>query len=105
MNIFEETAKFVNDAFQGRHIKHFERTVFWFGNFYPGFTEAHRVAAYSHDIERAHRKKDDDVKDSYLNPRFLKTHQEGGAKIMTEFLTKLGVDKEMIEKVAHLISK
>jgi len=68
--------------------------------FYPDFTEAHRIAAYSHDIERGIMKERDR---DYLNRDFLKQHMEDGARIMSDFLKKEGADNETIEKVKHLI--
>ncbi len=100
--LYNKTVKFVNDAFEGKNVKHFERTVYWFEKFYPNFTEAHKVAAYSHDIERGIMKERDR---DYLNQDFLKQHMEDGARIMGDFLKKEGANDEIIQKVKHLISK
>lgn len=102
MNLYDKTIRFVNEAFEGKNIAHFERTVYWFERFYPQFTEAHRIAAYSHDIERGVMKERDR---DYLNPDFLKQHMEDGARIMGEFLEKEGAEQNLIQKVKHLISK
>lgn len=101
-NLYDKVVKFVDDAFEGKNIKHFERTVYWFEKFYPNFTEAQRIAAYSHDIERGIMKERDR---DYLNPDFLRKHMEDGARIMGDFLKKEGADNEVIQTVKHLISK
>jgi len=105
MFLYEKVAEYVNKSFKGKQVIHFERTVFWFEKFYPQFTEAYRIAAYSHDIERAFRDEDKKAPEDYLNPTFLKYHQEKGAEIISEFLEKQGASQEVISKVKHLISK
>ncbi|HEV7449010.1 MAG TPA: DUF4202 family protein [Candidatus Paceibacterota bacterium] len=104
MNLYEQTVEFVGEAFKGK-VAHFERTVFWYEQLLPQLTEAHRVAAYAHDIERALRDKNTPDTENYLDPEFLKRHQEGGAKIMADFLREKGADDMTIDKVSHLISK
>jgi len=105
MDIYEKTVKFVDDSFKGVHKPHFERTVYWYEQFLPEYTEAHKIAAYAHDIERAFRNKDNIFPEDYLDSEFLKHHQEEGARLMVDFLKKQQVLIEVIEKVSHLISK
>lgn len=99
-NLYERVIKFVNTAFNGKNVKHFERTVYWLEKFYPKFTGAHRIAAYSHDIERGIMKERDR---DYLNKEFIIQHMNDGARIMGEFLKKEGADNKTVEKVKHLI--
>lgn len=99
-DLYAKTVKFVNDSFNGKNVRHFERTVFWFEKFVPNFTEAHKIAAYAHDIERGIMKERDR---DYLNRDFLIQHMEDGARIMGDFLKKEGADDIFIEKVKHLI--
>jgi hypothetical protein len=73
--------------------------------FIPEATEAHKVAAYSHDIERAFREEGELVPDDYLDEKFLTYHQEKGGKIISEFLRENKVSEETIQKVYHLVSK
>ncbi len=101
MDLYNKVIEYVDTSFGGKK-PHFERTVYWLERFLPNSTEAHKIAAYSHDIERAIKgEKDRD----YLNPEILKRHQEDGAEIIGEFLEKNGADKKTIEKVKHLVSK
>lgn len=99
MSLYDRTVEFVDKAFKGKK-PHFERTVYWFEKFSPVFSEAHKIAAYAHDIERGIKGERD--KD-YLSPDFLKQHQEDGAVIIAEFLKQEGADETTIEKVKHLI--
>lgn len=105
MTLYEKTVEYVNNAFQGKQKAHFERAVFWYEKFLPTFTEAHKIAAYAHDIERAFRDEEKKAPENYLDEDFLKHHQEKGAEIMNSFLKKEGASEELISKVAHLISK
>ena len=105
MTIYEKTVAYVDDAYNGKQKSHFERAVHWFETFMPDCTDAHRVAAYSHDIERAFRPADKKEPDDYLDQVFLKYHQERGAEIIHEFLTQEGQSEEFIETVIHIISK
>lgn len=104
-DLFNKTIKFVDEVSQGKQKGHFERAVFWFEKFILEPTEAHRIAAYSHDIERFLRTEQEKVPDDYLNQEFLKNHQERGAEIMADFLKKEDASDDMINKVKHLISK
>jgi len=103
-NIYEKVVLFVDEAF-GVKRAHFERAVYWLEQFLDECTEAHKIAAYAHDIERALRPKSIKASNNYLDEDFLTYHQERGADIMAEFLKKEGAPDEVIEIVVHLISK
>ncbi len=102
-SLFEKTKEFVDEAFHGNNA-HFVRTVFWLEKLLPNITDTERIAAYAHDIERAFRESKDSP-DNYLDPTFLKNHQEKGAQIISVFLRKEHALEEMISRVVHLISK
>jgi hypothetical protein len=99
---YDAVVKFVDESF-GRKHPHFERTVYWLCEFMPEATEAHRVAAYGHDIEHAFRPKE--VPEEYLDETFLRNHQEGSVRILSEFLVSIGASQEMIKTVAHLVGR
>ncbi|MEO8638076.1 MAG: DUF4202 family protein [Candidatus Taylorbacteria bacterium] len=105
MDLFDRVVLFVNDAFKGKQIVHFERTVYWFEKFSPKFSEAHKIAAYAHDIERAFRDEGKKAPENYLDADFLKYHQEKGAEIIAEFLRKKHAPESTIKKVVQLVSK
>ena len=73
--LYQSVIEFVDQSF-GKHMPHFERTVFWLEKFLPNCSEAERIAAYSHDIERAFRPADKKEPDDYLNLDFLRMHEE-----------------------------
>ena len=101
MDLYNKVVEYVDTSFKGKK-PHFERTVYWIEQLLPNSTEAHKISAYAHDIERGVKgEKDRD----YLNPDILKRHSEEGSEIMAEFLQKNGAEIETINKVKHLISK
>lgn len=105
MSLYEKVVAFVDTSFHNvLQKRHFERTVFWFERFLPGLTEAHRIAGYAHDSERAFRDETKKVPQNYLDADFLKYHCEKGAEIIGMFLFKNGASEADIEKVKHLIS-
>lgn len=107
MKIYNQVVKFVDESYQGKSIKHFERTQYWFAQFIGRpLTEAEAIAAYSHDIERAFRGTEKSTIKSvsnYTGEVFLNYHQQRGAEIMSEFLQERNFDD--IETVTHLISR
>jgi hypothetical protein len=99
---YEKAVTFVDSAFRGK-VPHFERTVFWFERLAPRTTEAHRIAAYAHDIDRAFNPANA-TPENYRDPAFLTRHQDEGARIMAEFLEEEGALEPMIETVVRMIS-
>lgn len=104
----------MNDAFNkagdDHGIKHFERTVFWLAQFRPDADEAFRIAAYSHDIERAFRIPEMRALEKTSNKgmrdsEVLRHHQERGAEIVAKFLRKEGASDPLVARVGHLISR
>ena len=104
MNLYDKVVQYVDESF-GEKKHHFERTVYWIEKLIPNVTEAHKIAAYAHDLERAFRDKNMIAPDSFRDQFYLKYHPEKGAEIIGEFLEKNGVDTETISKVKHLVSK
>ncbi|HEV7423911.1 MAG TPA: DUF4202 family protein [Candidatus Paceibacterota bacterium] len=101
MDLYSKVIEYVDISFGGKKT-HFERTVYWLEQILPNITDTERIAAYSHDIERAIKGETDR---DYLNLEILRRHQEDGAEIIGEFLQKNGADEETINKVKHLVSK
>ena len=104
-DILQKTKDFVDQSFGGKQKEHFERTIYWFEQFSPVFSEAHAVAAYAHDIERAFKDPTIPEPDDYLAISFLRAHEEAGAKIIADFLREQGQIEEFIRTVSRLISR
>jgi len=112
-NLYSAVDKFIEDSFvQAKYlhtIEHLRRTVYWLDVLKPDADEALRIAALSHDIERAFPQnmppglKITDM-NGQLNQEYIGYHQATGARIMKEFLTKQRADSKLIERVVRLIS-
>jgi hypothetical protein len=108
--LFKQVKEFVNSSFNHKGINHFEQTVYWVKKLKPDADEALLIAAYAHDIQRAFRgsqieKAIKKSKKGFNDKKLMKLHQEKGAEIMGKFLEKEGADKNLIERVKHLISR
>jgi hypothetical protein len=113
INMFYEKAeKFVVDSFTKigleYQIPHFKQTVYWVEQLTDA-SEALRIAAVSHDIDRAftatnHAEREKKGFD-FSNISFLRPHEERCAKVIGEFLEKEGAQEELIEKVKELVSR
>jgi len=103
--LYKKVEQFINNSFikAGREdsIKHFERTVYWIEQLKPNADEALLISGIAHDIERAFH--GDWVKGS-IEQGVLRKHQELSAKEITKFLEKEKIKKDVIERVAMLIS-
>jgi hypothetical protein len=69
-----------------------------------GADEGLLIAAVSHDIERSERKLREPAK-NFLDPEYLREHQERGAFMVGEFLQAHGAPEELVQRVEHLVSK
>lgn len=102
MDLYNKVVEYVDSSF-GEKKAHFERTVYWIEKLLPKATEAHKIAAYAHDIERAFRDKKKMVPDNYLDEGFLKNHQGKGVIIISEFLKSVNAPCDTIDKVMCLV--
>ena len=111
--LYKNIEKYVFDSFRkaGRihEVLHLIRTLHWLEKLKPDVDEALRIAAISHDIERAFRRKD--VKDIVKKPGgltskiYFKKHEIRGAKIMAGCLEKHGAKNDFINRVKMLVSR
>ncbi|MEW6408068.1 MAG: DUF4202 family protein [Patescibacteria group bacterium] len=111
-NLYKKVGKFVVDSFhaanRNHEIPHFKRTVFWLLKLRPRADEALKIAAISHDIERAFRRKDmKEKRKKYplASKKYYDPHEKRGAEIIGKFLKKQGADREMITRVKMLVSE
>jgi hypothetical protein len=97
-----------NQAKLGHQIIHFRRTVYWLLQLKPDADEGLRIAALTHDIERAFRdpRLEEILEKSpggFRDPVFLRKHSNHGAAIIAEFLTRQAACPKMIERVKMLV--
>jgi hypothetical protein len=91
-------------------IKHFLRTVHWIKVLKHDADEALLISAMAHDIERGFRNHEtyDFIKKAdkgFRSDEHLTHHQNEGARLIGEYLEKIGADKIMIDRVKLLVSK
>lgn len=111
---YKKAREFVIDVFPKDRKKggnkHFTRTVYWVKALKPKADEALLIAAFAHDIERAFGYKNshqiiDKSDQGFTDKDYLTVHQKEGARIMGDYLLKIGADKKMISRVKMLIVK
>ncbi len=100
----QKTIDFVDRSF-GKKKPHFDRTLYWLVQLAPKADVALKAAAYSHDIERAFKEKEDRKRLIYETKQGLHDHEIDSAKIMKKFLLENGAQEIMAVKVYDLISK
>lgn len=108
-NLYNQVVEFVDQSF-GKKKSHYPQTLYWLLKLKPDADEAMKVAAYSHDIQRAFIHKSSieqasENNDGFKNKEFLTIHQQDGAKIIAKFLKQQHADAKLIKKVKHLVSK
>ena len=111
--LYRNIEKYVFYSFRkaGRihEVLHLIRTLYWLEQLRPDADEALRIAAVSHDIERAFRRKY--VKEIVKKPGgltstiYFKKHENRGAEILGDYLKKQGARKNLINKVKMLVSR
>ena len=101
--------RFVAEAFAddpgGLNLRHLRRTLHWLLELDPGADEALQIAALAHDLQRAFRDGEPAVRDGFLDPVFLRHHQERGGELVAGFLLREGADAPLAERVRTLVSR
>jgi kynurenine formamidase len=87
------------------HARHLERTLDWLLVLEPGASEAMRIAAVTHDIERAYPDLDsrwDSARD-WDNPEYNRWHQDRCAEIVATGLRERGAGEALASQVEALV--
>ena len=82
---------------------HLLRALEWLDRLAPGAPEAVRLAALTHDMERAFPGPDSPVMGSLADPVYERLHSERSARIVSEWLASQGADEQLTRDVAALI--
>ena len=82
---------------------HLLRALEWLDRLAPGAPEAVRLAALTHDMERAFPGPDSPVMASLADPVYERLHSERSARIVSEWLASHGADEQLTRDVAALI--
>ena len=87
------------------HARHLERTLDWLLELDPDASEAARIAAATHDIERAYPDEEagwDSARD-WDSPAYNRWHQDRCADIVAAGLRERGADEDLTREVAGLV--
>jgi hypothetical protein len=82
---------------------HLVRALDWLDRLAPGLPEAVRLAALTHDMERAFPGPDSPPMKSLDDPVYERLHSERSARIVCEWLRMQGADEDLLREVAQLI--
>lgn len=86
---------------------HLQRTLDWVLVLAPDAGGAVRLAALTHDMERAYPAPDAPVADARKpipDPAYERAHQQRSAQIVSDWLREQGADAELIEQVRALVA-
>jgi len=104
-----DVIKLVRDWVKEVHYNppHLLRTEYWLLKLNPKADLTLRIAALTHDIERAFGERrnppKDEVKIKWEDEEYCLWHGERSAKFSADFLKNSGANQRLIEKVKHLV--
>lgn len=101
--MLDRVRQFVTESF-GKENLHLERTLYWVEFLEPAASEELRLAAVSHDIERAFESETREMK-AYRTGDGQREHEEEGGRIMYDFLTRSGYAEAGAARVRELIAR
>ena len=84
---------------------HLLKTLEWLDRICPGSREAVRLAALTHDMERAFPGADQPVSKTLSDPVYYRLHSERSARIVGAWLRDNGSDETLTRDVEELIRK
>ncbi len=94
----------LNSPFGTVELEHSKRVLAWVLSLKPDADEALKIAALSHDIDRAITKiTEKDLKDYSKIDEFKKEHSVRSAKFICDILKEHDYSQEIIDKVEHLV--
>jgi len=82
---------------------HLLRTLEWIDTLAPAASEAVRLAALTHDMERAFPGPDQPMHADLNDPEYQRLHAERSARIVTAWLRAQHADETLVGEVARLI--
>jgi hypothetical protein len=83
--------------------RHLLRALEWLDRIAPDADEAVRLAALTHDMERAFPGPDQPILASLIDPEYEKAHSARSARIVCAWLREQSADEMLIAKVERLI--
>jgi hypothetical protein len=100
--LVEQARRWVIDCYPYNR-EHLLRALEWVDRLAPGSREAVRLAALTHDMERAFPGPDSPAMASLDDPVYERLHSERSARIVSEWLLEQGADESLVRDVEVLI--
>jgi hypothetical protein len=100
--IVEEARRWVIENYPYNR-DHLLKALEWLDRLAPGEPDAVRLAALTHDMERAFPGPDSPVLESLDDPVYERLHSERSARIVGEWLAAQGADEQLTREVSALI--
>src|ERR1043166_3448053 len=102
MTLIDEATQWVigNYPYNSYHLLN---TLEWLDRLSPGSREAVRLAALTHDMERAFSGPDQPIATTLSDPVYYRLHSERSARIVGAWLCKQGADIILTQDVEELI--
>ncbi len=85
------------------HFRHLQRTLDWALELDPQASEAVRIAAVTHDAERAYPEPGWDSAMSWDDPDYNRWHQDRCARIVTEWMREQGAEPGLTAEVERIV--
>jgi hypothetical protein len=82
---------------------HLVRTLEWIDTLAPAAADAVRLAALTHDMERAFPGPDQPIPTDLNDPEYERLHSERSARIVSNWLRAQRADESVVDDVARLI--
>ncbi len=101
--VWREVIKIIKKSPVPEDPIHAKNTLYWLLRIEPKADKILRLAAFSHDIERAIPEKKVKRKDFSDYESFKKAHAENSASIMAQIMKKYGICDKEIKEIRHLI--
>jgi hypothetical protein len=103
-DLIEAAHKWVNDNYE-MNAYHLVNTLEWLDKIAPDASEAMRLAALTHDMERAFDGPDRPIHENMGgdDAAYYEAHSRRSARIVGEFLREQGADDELVAEVEKLI--
>jgi len=102
MNLIETASEWVVDKYK-YNSRHLIRTLEWLDRIAPGSAETTRMAALTHDMERAFPGPDQPIWDGNENYEYYVAHSNRSARIVGDWLRQQQAPPAFVTEVEELI--
>jgi len=101
-NLFDAARRWVVEQYP-YNSNHLLNTLEWLDRFAPDSREAVRLAALTHDMERAFPGPDQPVMTTLTDPEYNRLHSERSARIVSGWFREHGAEPELVGDIGALV--